>query len=443
MGDGCMGNISLLKAIFNGIIGASMIIVLGKQIFKNKNLKITPTTTFFVAIIVVFIGINTYSENPIIRILASSALSGGIFYLLLDKNITHSIMGSIYISIANMLSEIIICIISIVVFSLSKVNIIIYFNNTLVSNIVVLILSILIINTINMDVESLSYKLKMTANKIIIVITALILLMALILLIKLQINYWILDYEFLVNCILIIMLLSIGLLVRKEQLEIQKTTKEYSDLAKYTKQNEKLIEQYRLERHENKNQLIIIKNLIEQGDTNVIEYVNNLLNIKNKSINNSWISDLQYITIPGVKGFLNYKIQEMLDNKINVELDVSKECSKYKIKKLTIHDEYNIYNLIGIYLDNAKDAAIKSPDKSVSICIYLEKNDLIIEIANSYIDKNILNIIEANSTTKGKGHGYGLKIAKSIINSNQLYKVESNISDDYFVQKIKIKEKVS
>lgn len=438
-----MGNISLLQVIINGMIGVSMIIILGKHIFKNNKLKLTPIKILLVAIIVLFVGINTYSENPVMRILASSALASALFYLLIDKNITHSIMGSIYISIANMLSEIIICIISIFIYSATKVNIVLYLENTIISNIIVLIFSISIINIINMDVEKLNHKLKMTANKIIIVITTLILLMSLILLIKLQLNSWILDYEFIINCILIIMLLSIGLLVRKEKIETEKTTKKYSNLAKYTKQNEKLIEQYRLERHENKNQLIFIRNLIKQNDTSVIEYIDNLLNIKNKAINNSWISDLQYITIPGVKGFLNYKIQEMLDNKIDVKIEVSKECSKYKTKKLTIQDVDNIYNLIGIYLDNAMDASIKSNKKSVYICIYLERPDLIIEIANSYTDRNIIKIIDESSTTKGKGHGYGLKIAKNIINSDRLYKVESTLSDDYFIQKIRIKEKMS
>lgn len=438
-----MGNISLFQVIIKGISGVIMLLILGKEIFNTKKTKIIPSKIAFIIIIVIFIGMNTYSTNPIIKIFASASLAGSLFYLLLDKNLIHSVMGSIYVSIVNMFSEIIICIISIFVYSITKVNMVIYLENTIILTMIVLMFSLIILRNIKMDVEKLSYKLKMNANKIIIIITTLILLMTLILLIKLQVNNWIVDYEFIVNCILIIMLLSIGLLVRKEKIETQKTTKKYSDLAKYTKQNEKLIEEYRLERHENKNQLIVIRNLIKQNDTSVIEYIDNLLNIKNKAINNSWISDLQYITIPGVKGFLNYKIQEMIDDKIDVAIEVSKECSKYRAKKLTIQDADNIYNLIGIYLDNAKDAALKSAEKNVSICIYLEKKDLIIEIANSYIDKNIIKIIDENSTTKGKGHGYGLKIARNIINGNKLYKVESSISEDYFIQKIKVKEKVS
>ena len=283
--------------------------------------------------------------------------------------------------------------------------------------------------------------MKLTTNKLIAIIVFLIVLMTAIVLIKLKLNNWQLNYEFAINCILISMLFGVGLLVYNEKNESERVTKKYTDLAKYAKQNEKLIEQYRLERHENKNQLIIIKNLIGQNDKKALEYVDNLLNIKGKKIKNSWLSDLQYITIPGVKGFLNYKIQEMIDCKINVTLDVSKECGKFETKEMNIRDEDNIYNLIGIYLDNAKEAAVDSKEKEVYICIYLENKNLIIEIINSFNGEIDLEKIEQGISTKGNGHGFGLRIAKNIVNNNELYTSTYNVKDNYFIQKLSIKEK--
>ena len=43
-------------------------------------------------------------------------------------------------------------------------------------------------------------------------------------------------------------------------------------------------------------------------------------------------------------------------------------------------------------------------------------------------------------TTKGNGHGYGLKLAKDIVNNNSELSIEKFLDDGYYVSVLKVKK---
>ena len=94
---------------------------------------------------------------------------------------------------------------------------------------------------------------------------------------------------------------------------------------------------------------------------------------------------------------------------------------------------------MGVYLDNAKEAAMIADKKYVVIQIMLEKY-IEFTISNTYKEvTNIDKIDKIGFTTKGKGHGYGLPLVKDILSKNANYKQTREFSGQFYVQKLIIK----
>ena len=113
---------------------------------------------------------------------------------------------------------------------------------------------------------------------------------------------------------------------------------------------------------------------------------------------------------------------------------------KSNLKKLTMKENNQLSKVIGVFLDNAKEASILSDTKEVSILIFMDNDDVVFEIYNSYIGKamNIKILYEPGHSTKGKGRGYGLSLVKTIVDENPMFNNETKIVDDYFVQVLKV-----
>ena len=109
------------------------------------------------------------------------------------------------------------------------------------------------------------------------------------------------------------------------------------------------------------------------------------------------------------------------------------------MKDLTIKNNNQLSKIIGVFLDNAKDAALCSHEKEVSLCAYVDNNEIVFEISNTYLDKTDLSrISQPGVTTKGKGHGYGLTLVDSILRENKKFQSETKQIDKYFIQVLKI-----
>ena len=68
------------------------------------------------------------------------------------------------------------------------------------------------------------------------------------------------------------------------------------------------------------------------------------------------------------------------------------------------------------------------------------KNDIELIISNTFENKiNIDKIGIEKFTTKGKNGGHGLLLVKHIINSNSIFESNSEIINNLYIQKLKIK----
>ena len=253
------------------------------------------------------------------------------------------------------------------------------------------------------------------------------------------------DFKFNLNLVttmtLIIMLCFIGIYMIKQKSEIDNVTDKYSKLAKYSKNNEGLLEEYRMNLHENKNRLIRIDNMVPDEYKEIHEYIEELIEI-NRSNKYYWLTELKYVPSSELKGFMNYKIIEMMNDKIQVEVNISRELNTKILKNYSVKEKEDLYSIVGILLDNAHEASKSSKEKSVSIQMYMNNKDLVLIVANTFKGKiNIEKIDEYGYSSKGKNRGTGLHIVNEIVNRSELFEKETGLLDNYFVQTITIKSK--
>ena len=202
----------------------------------------------------------------------------------------------------------------------------------------------------------------------------------------------------------------------------------------------KNIENYQEEQdlkiHEYKNQLSRITAITD--DKAVLEKIEEILNV-DLTTDVYLLSKLKYMPKGELKSLIYYKL--LIANKENIKLSISitelnKDCYKFSTRQ-----EKSLTNLIGIFFDNAIEAAKVSDKKEVAFEIYDSNLGLTFLIENSFNGQIDINKIDRKGfTTKGKGHGNGLHLAKKIISKNIGIHTRRLVTNNNFVQKIIIEK---
>ena len=248
-----------------------------------------------------------------------------------------------------------------------------------------------------------------------------------------------LGIDMLIVIILIVGFFTIGLYIIMERVEMDRIVEKYKQLSDYAKVNEGLLEDYRVTSHENRNHLIVIDNMVPKSNKKVHEYIKSILD--NGEMNKYYfINELKNIPITELKGFINYKLMEMLNEEINLQINISEQIKKSKLRRLTLKEKDDLYNVVGILLDNAYEATRESKEKELVLEMHKEKSTVVIMIANTYQGEiEIEKISEYGYSSKGRNHGTGLYIVEKIITKNQRFQKETSIMENYFIQSIRIK----
>ncbi len=238
-------------------------------------------------------------------------------------------------------------------------------------------------------------------------------------------------------CILIFVILYL-----KENSDKNKLAHQYDKLLGHVQAYEKLIIEKSKDLHEFKNQLIILRGLINKTNKKAIDYINELLDISNKDINYNWLTKLNNIPSGGLKGLIYYKISQMQEKNIEVYIDISQDLENQEVWETC--DKYlrDVSRVIGVYIDNAIEASIHANKKYIIIEAELGKGDVIFSFSNTYAGSvDVDSIDSAGFSTKGKGKGYGLALVRDIMNKNNHLEQKREINGIYFVQKLIVKKK--
>lgn len=245
--------------------------------------------------------------------------------------------------------------------------------------------------------------------------------------------------------IIIATLILILFYLFKQKIDSDSLQSRYDELLEIMKTYESDVEEQRTIFHETKNEIMVIRCKIydNEGEDEIIKYIDSILDDKNKK-KNSMIkySKFKYLPSNGLKGFFYYKFMEAEKKNIEVSVNISKNIENSFLNTLEINEFKQLTRIIGVYLDNAIEASSLSKDKKLGIEIYLINEKINIIISNTFdnnIDEDKIGNIKFS--TKGKNRGHGLLLVKSILNNSTIFESKNEINGNIFIQKLIIKDK--
>lgn len=402
--------------------------------FKDKKLYIC-----FLCLMA-FALINYMNSNAYIRIVLIT-LSLVIFYkIVFNESVQKCILVPFLSQFIIMISEMIFAIIISFIFEMDN-NAIINtqfgqnLSNLLIAIISMLLVQIPIVRKLYKFLLKITDKLKniqLISFSIVIIVIANILTMLL---------YYRVEFKYLLifNTVLTIFFFCVILYMLKTKNSYIKMYDKYNTTLNSLKEYEDILDKYRVSNHENKNQLLTIRNMLPKTDKETIVYIDQIVENKLKD-NDKILFDVSIIPAGGLRGLIYSKILTMKELNIDYELEISNKVKTVDLISLDESLVLDICQIIGVYLDNAIEEVSKLDEKYINIEMYIDTIYLIISISNNYNGKIELDKIDKQGyTSKGSGHGYGLTLVNEIIKNNKKLENERAVSSDTFTQILKIK----
>ena len=188
----------------------------------------------------------------------------------------------------------------------------------------------------------------------------------------------------------------------------------------------KTIDEYRILKHNLKNDLYTLKAGLNDEEQNKINSI-----IKKYNKNCEWINRIDKVP-KGLQGILYLKEKEAKENKIQLILNTKKEI------ETNDKDFMDICGIVTTLIDNAIDASKKTKSKVILVNITETKKNINIEIINKFINPvDCEKIGNKNYSTKEYKSGLGLNYIKNIKNNN--IKVEFKIINNLFISNVTCK----
>lgn len=245
------------------------------------------------------------------------------------------------------------------------------------------------------------------------------------------------NVDFYINIfITIFMFLSIIYVVYNK---IQKKAFEnkYNEVMEYVTRYEKIINEQGKKNHEYNNQLMVLKGYLDKPDR-LKDYLELIIG-EHKTGQNYTVKQLGFLPDGGIKGLLYHKLSKMEEEGIKSYLYVDQGMQELSEDIFDIKTCQDITKILGVFIDNAIDASSKADQKEIEIDFKVQKDCLIISVANTYDNKTDVNKIgKKGYSTKGAGHGFGLSIVKDISKNNPNIESFSDVSDSKFKQTVLI-----
>ena len=239
--------------------------------------------------------------------------------------------------------------------------------------------------------------------------------------------------EYYINAGMVIFVVFSLIYVIYNKFQRQAMEDKYNESMEYVLRYEKIINEQGKKNHEYNNQLMVIKGYVNNPER-LSEYLDEVIG-EHKTGQNYTVKQLGFLPDGGVKGLLYHKLSKMEDNDIKYYLYVDQNLKDKDIENFDLKTYRDLTKLLGVFLDNAIDAALKSEEKEIEVELKDKGDCLLLTISNTY-DKNIdINKVgKSGFTTKGVGHGFGLSIVKDIARTNSEIETFSSKESDKFIQ---------
>lgn len=422
--------VSVIAALFQSIV--ALIILFNQISERTTKEKAKFLLLMYVYCIVAFL----FIPNQL-RFISFVIATSIIIYLTLNINDRKLVLYSFNIEIISSISELIVTLI-LVPFGVKSTEIV---NNNfynLLANVLISILSIIIVNI--GFIKKLICKFINIFDRNRKLLNYLYIFIVMLYLIVLKNGFeLILKSNYYINILFMFSIIIVIVIVLRNESKYEQLKEENKQMLNYVTKYEKIITAQGKTNHEFKNQLMVIRGYAQMHSDKILEYIDEIVKDSNKAGSSYLISQLNNFPDGGIKGLLYYKLSIMEDENIKYSINVEKGV-KTKLKTLSINNYKNITKILGVLLDNAIDASKKSKHKKINISVIKDNKNIIFKIYNTYKGKIDIEKVGTGYTSKGKGHGYGLRLVKDIINENKVFDISHDLEDNYFVSSLYIKK---
>ncbi len=422
--------VSVVAALFQGL--AATIITFKQVEVRNKISKFIFFSLIWVYCMLCFYVISN-QYRFLVFLLVSSLVLRFILNIRDKKVILYSFNTEVLLSISEILISFFL-----VMFGINSVDIVNNYVYNLLVNILVSLLSVLLItipfvNKIVNNTLNLFEKNRKLMNYFYIVLIVIYLIVS-----KNGLEF-ILKSNYYINILFMLGVVAIIIIILNNESRYDNLKEQNKQMLNYVTKYEKIITEQGKTNHEFKNQLMVIRGYAQMHSDKIIDYIDEIVEDSNKAGSSYLISQLNNFPDGGIKGLLYYKLSIMEDENINYTINVEKGV-KTKLKTLSTNNYKNITKILGVLLDNAIDASNKSKHKKINISVIKDKKNIVFKIYNTYKGKIDIEKVGTGYTSKGKGHGYGLRLVKDIINGNKVFDISHDLEDNYFVSSLYIKK---
>lgn len=428
----------ILGGIVMAIANIYMWHKLHNQKISFKNYKVY-VSIIFISIICIF---NYYFVNNYIKILTIlvAFFIGNCF--LFKRKDTSNIFVPIISELIILLSELMISIVAFTILNLDMNFVSSNYFGSLIINILIGFMSVILVN-ISFFKKLLNFLQKITSNipkNIIISIFALLIIICNFLL---AISYYKIEtkYVLIFDTVMIIIYSFIVFKMLEQKNRYIKISNKYNMTNTTLKELEQNVTRLKITNHENKNQLLTIRNMIKKGEDgkSLIKHIENIVNTKIKD-DETLMLQTSTITNSMISSIVYSKMLTMKENDVDAALIISRDIKDLYLSDIPDELAVEVCKIIGVYLDNALEEVSKYEEKIINIEFYAEKKTLCIAISNNFEGEiDFEKMDNPGYTTKENGHGYGLSLAREIIESNDRLSSEREIKDNIFKQILKIK----
>lgn len=431
----------LIRLLLGSVLFVFMIIswhiLLKKKInFKDYKLYVT-----FVGITLSSF-INYYVTNNIIRIFSVTIIFILFFSFLFREKLYKCIMTPIFTQIIIFVSEFLYAIVILLLFGNDANKAIDSILGNFATNVVIGIMLYIIVNF--KFIKNLYTRLLKITDKINSVQLGLFCTLGMLILnIALYATYTEvkIEYILLINVVITLLVLFIIFYSFKTQNKYNKVSNKYNVAIKSLNDYEDMMTKYRIANHENKNLLLTVRAMILNNDKDIPKYIDSI--IKEKFLDDEkLLFDVSTIPSGGLRATIYSEILKIKENKINYMLNIDRDIRTVDLIELDTDTIVETCKIIGVFIDNAIEAVEDLKIKNINIELYIQNKNLYIKVSNNYKGNiDIYKISDEGYTTKGKGHGYGLSLVKSIVNNNSIFENITEINKKIFSQILIIKYK--
>lgn len=212
----------------------------------------------------------------------------------------------------------------------------------------------------------------------------------------------------------IIFLILYRTLQENKRLELR--TQEQEKLTEYMIQLENHYQEIRRYKHDYMNILSTINGYLQEGD---LEKLKNYFDLRLGSVNrlmfnnDATIAKLALIRALEIKGLLYTKLIQAMNLDLNVSLELTQEFFHFPVNMLTLT------RILGIFLDNAMEAAVLTKERRFHIAILQKDQKIIFHIENSTLPlpQPLECLMKEGFTTKENHSGIGLSTVSMLLDS--------------------------